>query len=237
MAAVNDTGSYKFTPEFENCGVDLSNLELSSDWDAAAKAITTWLEKQPGIAPCAIGTSAANGTASFSQLKPGLYLVSSASAVQGSYRYSTAPCLIAVPHLNAQETAWNYQVTSHPKIEQTPASAEDPSASNSAAENGSEQDTQNGPLGSPLKTGNYTAPLTVAVLALIATLATLFAYQQRKKQLAATAASSALRAATGANPSPEGTQHATGEASLEEEIEEAPLPSISMDRRTCVPRP
>lgn len=157
--------------------------------------------------------------------------------MQGSYRYSTAPCLIAVPHLNAQETAWNYQVTSHPKIEQTPASAEDPSASNSAAENGSEQDTQNGPLGSPLKTGNYTAPLTVAVLALIATLATLFAYQQRKKQLAATAASSALRAAAGANPSPEGTQHATGEASLEEEIEETPLPSISMDKRTCVPRP
>lgn len=157
MAAVNDTGSYEFTPEFENCGVDLSNLELSSDWDAAAKAITTWLEKQPGIAPCAIGTSAANGTASFSQLKPGLYLVSSASAVQGSYRYSTAP-------------------------------------------------------------------LTVALLALIATLATLFAYQQRKKQLAATAASSASHAAAGANPSPEGTQHATGEASLEEEIEEAPLP-------------
>ena len=184
MAAINDTGSYEFTPEFENCGVDLSNLELSSDWDAAAKAITTWLKKQPGI----------------------------------------APCLIAVPHLNAQETAWNYQVTSHPKIEQTPASAEDPSASNSAAENGSEQDTQNGPLGGLLKTGDYTAPLTVALLALIATLATLFAYQQRKKQLAATAASSASHAAAGANPSPEGTQHATGEASLEEEIEEAPLP-------------
>ena len=64
----------------------------------------------------------------------------------------------------------------------------------------------------------------MALLALIATLATLFAYQQRKKQLAATAASSASHAAAGANPSPEGTQHATGEASLEEEIEEAPLP-------------
>lgn len=51
MAAVNDTGSYEFTLEFENCGVDLGNLELLSDWDAAAKAITTWLEKQPGIAP------------------------------------------------------------------------------------------------------------------------------------------------------------------------------------------
>jgi len=45
VAAVNDTGSYEFTSEFENCGVDLSNLELSSDRDAAAKAITTWLEK------------------------------------------------------------------------------------------------------------------------------------------------------------------------------------------------
>ena len=93
MAAVNDTGSYEFTPEFENCGVDLSNLELSSDWDAAAKAITAWLEKQPGIAPCAIGASAANGTASFSQLKPGLYLVSSASAVQAATAIPPRPAL------------------------------------------------------------------------------------------------------------------------------------------------
>lgn len=38
----------------------------------------------------------------------------------------TAAFLIAVPHLNAQETAWNYQVTSLTKIEQLSADAENP---------------------------------------------------------------------------------------------------------------
>lgn len=89
--------------------------------------------------PCAIGSSSPNGTAAFSQLKPGIYLVSEASTIQGSYRYATSPCLISVPHMNAQETSWNYNMTAIPKIEQLPADVEDPNAPNASnSENANE---------------------------------------------------------------------------------------------------
>lgn len=85
----------------------------------------------------------------------------------------TAAFLIAVPHLNAQETAWNYQVTSLPKIEQLPADAEDPNKP-------SAEDGQRGEdISSLLKTGDA-APLAIALLLLAAAGVAAFAYYQRK---------------------------------------------------------
>ena len=49
------------------------------------------------------------------------------------------PCLISVPHMNAQETSWNYNMTAIPKIEQLPADVEDPNAPNASnSENANE---------------------------------------------------------------------------------------------------
>ena len=39
VASVASDGSYQLDSEFANCGVDLGSLELSSEWDAAAKVM------------------------------------------------------------------------------------------------------------------------------------------------------------------------------------------------------
>lgn len=78
-----------------------------------------------------------------------------------------------MPHLNAQETAWNYQVTSLTKIEQLSADAENPNKP-------SAEDGQRGEgVSSLLKTGDA-APLAIELLLLAAAGIAAFAYYQRK---------------------------------------------------------
>ncbi len=168
VASVDERGNYKLAPEFANCGADLNALGLSTEWDATAKNIISWLGQPTAVEPCASGSSSLNGAAAFYQLKPWLYLVSGASAIQGGYRYATSPCLISVPHMNAQETSWNYNVTAIPKIEQLPADdkgSNAPNASNS--ENANEAATWPFSLS---KTGDSTPllALTLMVVALAA---------------------------------------------------------------------
>lgn len=43
VASVDESGSYKLAPEFADCGADLNALSLSTEWDATAKNITSWL--------------------------------------------------------------------------------------------------------------------------------------------------------------------------------------------------
>lgn len=43
VASVDESGSYKLAPEFADCGADLNALSLSTEWDATAKNIISWL--------------------------------------------------------------------------------------------------------------------------------------------------------------------------------------------------
>ena len=94
------------------------------------------------------------------------YLVSSASTIQGGYRYATSLCLISVPHLNAQETVWNYNVTAIPKIEQLPSDAENPNAP-SASDGKSADEATARPFGLS-KTGDDIPLLALAAFSCMA---------------------------------------------------------------------
>ena len=179
VASVDESGSYKLAPEFADCGADLNALSLSTEWDATAKSIISWLGQPASVEPCATGSSSPTGIAAFSRLKPGIYLVSGASTIQGGYRYAISPCLISVPHLNAQETAWSYNVTAIPKIEQLPADAEDPNAPN-ASNSERADEAAAGPFGLS-KTGDY-APLFALALMAIALAALVWMTASRRKR-------------------------------------------------------
>lgn len=101
-----------------------------------------------------------------SRLKPRIYLVSGASTIQGGYRYTTSPCPISVPHLNAQETVWNYNVTAIPKIEQLPSDAEGPNAP-SASDGKSADEATARPFGLS-KTGDDIPLLALAAFSCMA---------------------------------------------------------------------
>lgn len=138
VASVASDGSYQLDSEFANCGVDLGSLELSSEWDAAAR-VMYGVAVGSGSAGASDGSPSAGRASSsaagalpatahdvsgstghvwFGSLKPGLYLVSASELVKGKKRYVVSPCLVAVPHLDGTGSTWIYNVRAVPKIEE-----------------------------------------------------------------------------------------------------------------------
>lgn len=118
VASIDDEGAYQATDDFSESNIDFSTLATASSWDAAAKTLLSKAEESK-LAPVARTTTATEGTATIPSLQPGLYLVSDAHVEKENSRYASAPCLIAVPTLDAAETSWLYDVFSEPKIEKT----------------------------------------------------------------------------------------------------------------------
>lgn len=97
---------YTFTNGFENCGLKLDNLEdelLAEKLKAEINASTV------GVAQT-IGT---DGTAGFSGLEEGVYLVVQTKTAKGYEMFS--PFLVSLPMM--EDGQWKYQVEAMPKIE------------------------------------------------------------------------------------------------------------------------
>lgn len=86
VASVNKSRSYELASEFADCGADLNTLSLSTEWDATAKSIISWLGQPASVKPCATGSSSATGIAAFSRLKLGITWY----RAQAPYRAATA---------------------------------------------------------------------------------------------------------------------------------------------------
>ena len=98
--------TYAFTNGFENCGLKLDNLEdelLAEKLKAEIGASTV------GVAQ----TIGADGTAGFSGLEEGIYLVVQTKAANGYEMFS--PFLVSLPM--RENGQWKYQVEAMPKIE------------------------------------------------------------------------------------------------------------------------
>ena len=97
---------YAFTNGFENCGLKLDNLEdelLAEKLKAEIGASTV------GVAQ----TIGADGTAGFSGLEEGIYLVVQTKAANGYEMFS--PFLVSLPM--RENGQWKYQMEAMPKIE------------------------------------------------------------------------------------------------------------------------
>lgn len=169
VASANDQGAYRAIGDFSESRIDFSTLRAASDWDAAAKTLLSQAEAGK-ISPLEQASTASDGTATISSLEPGLYLVSDAHIEKGNGRYSSAPCLIAVPILDAAQTSWLYDVCAEPKIEKTAL----PAPGGESAANSSEQ------TGSLSKTGDAAGICAIAACG-IALLCAAVAVKSRRK--------------------------------------------------------
>lgn len=118
VGAIDETGSYELLADYADAGVDLSALTKASGWDAAAKTLLSFAEKH-GYEPVVTAKTAAGGSATFSSLENGLYLVSGANATIAGKVYTPTTYLESLPRLIDDD--WNYDVVSQCKLEVTDA--------------------------------------------------------------------------------------------------------------------
>lgn len=94
--------------------MDLTALAKASDWDAAAKTLLSFAEER-GCEAGAAAKTGSDGTATFSSLESGLYLVSGTSTTAGGKVYTPTTYLESLPRLI--DDAWDYDVSSQCKLE------------------------------------------------------------------------------------------------------------------------
>ena len=106
-------GNYVKTDAFRDCPVDIRSLPVgtvSTDTDVVVSYVQLW--KMPAAAAGAIG---ADGTVTFSGMKPGLYLVLAHTVSVNGTSYTARPLLVCLPVMDPQSGARDYHVTISPK--------------------------------------------------------------------------------------------------------------------------
>lgn len=118
VADVSQYGSFTLLPQYTGSKAAVSQLtqDAAIDWRKAAQQLRAWT-KNNAISADAQKNTDKNGTATFSQLTTGLYLVVGSDAQSNGKKYCTSPFLVSVPELTENQTAWQYDVTANPKSE------------------------------------------------------------------------------------------------------------------------
>ncbi len=117
VASVSATVRLELDADYEGYGVSL-DIEDSAGWRAAAQTLAGYVERD-GLAADAVATTGPDGRATFADLEPGLYLVTSSSVTQGGIRYEQEPALVMVPQLD-DDDSWVYDAIVELKHEDTP---------------------------------------------------------------------------------------------------------------------
>ena len=116
------SGFADFSPceAFAGYSIDLEP-EDAEGWRALAQTLEGYVARD-GIAADAEALTAADGTATFPGLAPGLYLVTSGRVEQGGYAYVQEPALVSVP-MEDEAGAWDYDALVNLKFEREPVEA------------------------------------------------------------------------------------------------------------------
>lgn len=112
--------SYATRDAFASFGYDWTNMK-SSEMDEAAKSLSSHAGEKSLYERTAVSDS--SGSVGFSQLGPGLYLVSRIGVAAGNEGYACDPLLLCVPLSDDGQLVWN--VDSRPKFERTVESGPD----------------------------------------------------------------------------------------------------------------
>lgn len=123
-AEFSRTGTLSLTEAFADCGVSIDQPDQAG-WKGATEAMAAWTARER-IEPSASGKTGPDGTAVFTGLAPGLYLVLWEGCTSGGYLYTPEPFLISLPGL-AEDDSWVYSITADPKYGKT---SDDPTPSN-----------------------------------------------------------------------------------------------------------
>lgn len=115
VADVSDAVVFTLTEEFSKYRVSFTGLD-SEGWRELAGTLAGYVA-QDGLEPLATGKTDAQGQVTFSDLLPGLYLITGAQNMDEEYVYTPMSWLGMLPFLNSQDE-WEYDVTSNVKYTQ-----------------------------------------------------------------------------------------------------------------------
>ncbi len=113
-ADVSPDCQYTVSDKFARYPLTFEGLD-SDLWRALAQTMAAYAAED-NIAPDFTAKTNSEGSAVFSDLETGLYLVSGSSYSKGSYTYTPAPFLICLPDYDG-ESSWLYDVTAQVKYD------------------------------------------------------------------------------------------------------------------------
>lgn len=113
VADVDERAAYTLTAAFAPSGVALTELDSGGQWLAAATELSAWAERH-SLPPQAEQVADSRGTAVFSSLKAGLYLVELPPLRTAAGTYTFTAFLAAVPVL--EDEVWSSAAVAQPKV-------------------------------------------------------------------------------------------------------------------------
>lgn len=113
LASVDATGFFQFTDDYLDVAFDTTNIS-SSDLTLQAEMIENYISSHQLQASSLLKTNQ-NGVTNFSDLVPGLYMVTVDSKVVGDYRYDASPTIVSIPIL--EDGTYQYDVQMNIKTE------------------------------------------------------------------------------------------------------------------------
>ena len=113
LASVDESGVFQFTDDYLDVAFDTTNIS-SSDLTLQAESIENYISSHQLQASSLLKTNQ-NGVTNFSDLVPGLYLVTVDSKVVGDYRYDASPTIVSIPIL--EDGTYQYDVQMNIKTE------------------------------------------------------------------------------------------------------------------------
>lgn len=113
LASVDESGVFQFTDDYLDVAFDTTNIS-SSDLTLHAETIENYISSHQLQASSLLKTNQ-NGVTNFSNLVPGLYLVTVDSKVVGDYRYDASPTIVSIPIL--EDGTYQYDVQMNIKTE------------------------------------------------------------------------------------------------------------------------
>ena len=113
LASVDESGVFQFTDDYLDVAFDTTNIS-SSDLTLHAETIENYISSHQLQVSSLLKTNQ-NGVTNFSNLVPGLYLVTVDSKVVGDYRYDASPTIVSIPIL--EDGTYQYDVQMNIKTE------------------------------------------------------------------------------------------------------------------------
>lgn len=116
VASISADGVYKLYGKFANYPLSISAPTTQREWREMAVTLESYVVAGQ-MKATAKSTTGSNGVVSFSNLAPGLYLVSALSTQRGNVTYIFDAFVVAVPGLD-DNGHWFYDVSANPKSEE-----------------------------------------------------------------------------------------------------------------------
>lgn len=118
IADVSADFQYSLAAPFAESGISLNGIQFQSEWNAVRGTLASYILAK-SVGPTSTTVTDLNGQASFTSLKPGMYLVSAVYAQQDDLACAFDSALVALPGLGT-DGCWQYQVALNCKPEWIP---------------------------------------------------------------------------------------------------------------------